>query len=93
MRKSKFSNEEIDSFLVKIDKGATVEEISKKAGVTIATVYNWKKKHTNSAESEQASVPNRLKLLEEENHKLKQLIANLSLEKQDLLDLLRKKGF
>ena len=91
MRKSKFSNQEIDSFLEKMERGATVEEISKKAGVTIATVYNWKKRHNNSSIDEPSFIPGKLKQLEEENLKLKQLIANLSLEKQDLLDLLKKK--
>lgn len=93
MRKSKFTDQEIDTFLGKIEKGASIEEISKKAGVTIATVYNWKKKHNNSEDTTTSPVqPTGLKQLEIENLKLKQLIANLSLEKQDLLELLKKKG-
>lgn len=92
MRKSKFTDQEIGNYLEKIEKGASIEEISKKAGVTIATVYNWKKKQSASAENKNVSVSGRLKQLEEENLKLKQLIANLSLEKQDLIELLKKKG-
>lgn len=93
MRKSKFSEQEIDSFLEKIARGNTMEEISKKAGVTIATVYNWKKKRNeHPLPTDSTNTSNNFKLLEEENLKLKQLIANLSLEKQDLLDLLKKKN-
>jgi putative transposase len=92
MRTSKFSESEILAALVKIEKGIAISDICKKMGVTIATVYNWKKKYSNSNEdSGQVKSHSRLKELEEENLRLRQLVANLSLEKHDLTQLLNKK--
>jgi len=96
MRKSKFTSEEIENVLDKIEKGATIDAMCKKIGVTAATIYNWKKRQFNRAElpvSSHSSIkPQSLRELEEENLRLKQLVANLSLEKQDLLDILRRRG-
>jgi putative transposase len=89
MRKSKFSDQEIEVALNKIEKGTSIEDICKKMGVTIATVYNWKRKFNSEKEP---IVTNKTKDLEEENLRLRQLVANLSLEKLDLLNLLQKKG-
>lgn len=90
MRKSKFTDQEIEAALERVNKGASIEDIAKKMGVTLATVYNWKKKIA-AGQSDKTEGSSRLKDLEEENMRLKQLVANLSLEKQDLLDVINKK--
>ncbi len=92
MRKSKFTTEEIQSAIGRLEKGTSIEDICKKMGVTTATVYNWKKKFEVSVEKEPKNTSNKLMDLEEENYRLRQLVANLSLEKHDLLELLKNKS-
>jgi putative transposase len=65
----------------------TVEEVCRKMGISEATFYNWKKKYGGLGVSELR----RLRQLEEENFKLKQLVADLSLDKHILQDVLKKK--
>ena len=69
------------------DSGVPVEEVCRKLGVSQQTYYRWKKKSGGLDCSE----VRRLKLLEEENRKLKALVADLSLDKQILQDVLSKK--
>jgi len=64
-----------------------VEEVCRKMGISDATFYNWKKKYGGLGPSE----VRRLKQLEEENTKLKKLVADLSLDKAMLQDVLSKK--
>ena len=80
MKKSKFSEEQI-MFALK------VEEVCRKMGISRATFYNWRKKYGGLGVSELR----RLRQLEEENRKLKQLVADLSLDKAMLQDVLAKK--
>jgi putative transposase len=67
--------------------GTKVEEICRKVGISEATFYNWKQKYGGLAPSELR----KLKQLEEENNKLKRLVADLSLDKAMLQDVLSKK--
>lgn len=67
--------------------GQTVARIVREHGLSEATFYAWKSKYAGASIAELT----RLKHLEEENRKLKQLFANLSLESQALKELLRKK--
>ncbi|MCP1572489.1 putative transposase [Herbaspirillum rubrisubalbicans] len=67
--------------------GTPVEEVCRKMGISDATFYNWKKKYGGLGPSE----VRRLKQLEEENTKLKKLVADLSLDKAMLQDVLAKK--
>jgi putative transposase len=69
------------------DTGISVAEVCRKMGVSEATYYNWKKKYAGLGVPE----PRKLRQLEEENQKLKQLVADLSLDKQMLQDVLKKK--
>jgi putative transposase len=62
-------------------------EVCRKMGISEQTFYRWKKQFAGMGVAE----VRRLKVLEEENHKLKQLVADLSLDKQMLQDVLRKK--
>ena len=73
--------------LHQVDTGTSVDEVCRKIGISQATFYNWKKKYSGLGVSELR----RLKQLEEENRKLKQLVADLSLDKAMLQDVLRKK--
>ena len=87
MKKSKFTEEQIAFALKQEECGISVDEIIRKMGIGQATFYNWKKKYGGLDPSE----VRRLKQLEEENRKLKQLVADLSLDKKMLQDVLSKK--
>ncbi len=69
------------------ETGTRVEEICRQMGISDATYYNWKKKYGGLGPSE----VRKLKQLEEENKKLKQMVADLSLDKQMLQDVLKKR--
>jgi putative transposase len=77
MKKSKFTEEQIAFALRQAESGTTVAEVCRKIGISDATYYNWKKKYGGLGVSELR----RLRQLEEENRKLKQLVADLSLDK------------
>jgi putative transposase len=87
MKKSKFTEAQIMFALKQTEQGVTVEETCRKMGISEATFYNWKKKYGGLGMSELR----RLRQLEEENAKLKKLVADLSLDKQMLQDVLKKK--
>jgi len=69
------------------ETGTRVEEICRQLGVSQATFFNWKKKYGGMGVSELG----KLRLLEEENAQLKKLVADLSLDKQMLQDVIKKK--
>jgi putative transposase len=87
MKKSKFTEEQIAFALKQAESGTTVEEICRKMGISQATFYAWRKKFGGLGVAELR----RLRQLEEENRKLKQLVADLSLDKVMLQDVLSKK--
>ncbi len=87
MKKSRFTEEQIAFALRQSETGTPVEEITRKLGVSQQTFYRWKKKFAGLGVPELR----RLKQLEEENRKLKQLVADLSLDKRMLQDVLSKK--
>ena len=87
MKKSKFTEEQIAFALKQAESGTTVEEICRKMGISQATFYAWRKKFGGLGVAELR----RLRQLEEENRKLKQLVADLSLDKLMLHDVLSKK--
>lgn len=87
MKRSKFTEAQIVFALRQAEQGTRVAEICRKMGISEATFYNWKKKYGGLGVSELR----RLKQLEEENRKLKQLVADLSLDKQMLQDVIKKK--
>lgn len=86
MKKSKFTEAQIVFALKQQETGVSVEEVCRKLGITQATFYNWKKKFGGLGVSELR----KLRQLEEENHQLKKLVADLSLDKQMLQDVLKK---
>lgn len=87
MKKSKFTEEQIAFALRQAESGTTIVEVCRKMGVSEATFYNWKKKYGGLGVSELR----RLKQLEEENARLKRMVADLSLDKQMLQEVIQKK--
>jgi putative transposase len=85
--KKKFTEEQIAFALKQAEHGTPVVEVIRKMGITEQTYYRWKKKYGGLGMSELR----RLKQLEEENRKLKQMVADLSLDKYMLQDVLSKK--
>ena len=87
MRQSKFSEEQIALALRQAESGTPVVDICRRMGVTEQSFYRWKRKFAGMGVAELR----RLKELERENHKLKQLVADLTLDKHLLQEVLRKK--
>ena len=87
MRKRRFSEEQIIGVLNAAEAGMAVKEVCRQHGVTEATYYRWKKKFGGMEVSE----AKRLRQLEEENRRLKTLVADLTLDKQALQWALGKK--
>ena len=87
MKSSKFTEEQISFALKQADTGTTVKEVIRKMGITEQTFYRWKKKYGGMLPSDLR----KLRQLEEENRQLKKLVADLSLDKQMLQDVLSKK--
>jgi putative transposase len=87
MRKSRFSEQQIALVLRQAEQGISPAEICRKVGVSEATFYTWKKKYVGMGVSELR----RVRSLEEENRRLKQCVADLTLDKQMLQEVLSKK--
>ena len=88
MKRTRFTEQQIAFALRQAEQGRPVEEITRKLGVSEATFYRWKKKFAGMGVAELR----RLKQLEDENRKLKNLVADLSLDKAILQDVLSKKA-
>ena len=87
MKKSRFSEAQILGILRQQDQGQTVAQICREHGISDPTFYAWKRQYGGMSVSELQ----RLKHLEDENRRLKQLVADLSLENQVVKEVLRKK--
>jgi putative transposase len=86
-RKKRYTEEQIALALQQHQAGIAMHEIVRKYGISQQTVYRWRSKYGGLAPSE----VRRLKQLEEENRRLKRLVADLTLDKQILQDVLSKK--
>jgi len=84
MKKSKFTEEQIAFALRQAETGTRVAEVCRKLGIAEQTFFRWKRKSGGLGVSE----PRRLRQLEEENRRLKRMVADLSLDKQMLQDVL-----
>ena len=87
MKKSRFSEQQIAFVLRQAEEGTPVAEVCRKAGISEASFYDWRKKYGGLMPSEMK----RLKQLEEENQRLKKLVADLALDKEMLQDVIRRK--
>ena len=87
MKASKFTDSQKAFIIRQGDEGTAVAEICRKAGISQATYFNWKKKYDGLLPDEMR----RLKQLEDENSKLKKLVADLSLDREMLQDVIRRK--
>lgn len=84
--KSRFSDEQIIGILKEHEAGVTVKELCRKYGMSDATYYKWKAKYSGLEINE----ARRLRSLEDENRRLKKLVADLSLDKMALEEVLKK---
>ena len=87
MKRKRFTEEQITYALRQVEAGTPVAEICRKLSVTEQTFYRWKRKYGAMGVAELR----RLKELERENKQLKRLVADLTLDKQMLQDVLKKK--
>ena len=87
MKSSRYSPEQVAFAMRQAESGTPVPEVCRKMGIAEQTFYRWRKKYAGMGVAE----VRKLRVLEEENRKLKQLVADLSLDKQMLQDVLRKK--
>ena len=76
MKRSRFSEQQIAFILHQAEEGVAVEDVCRKAGISIQTYYRWRKKYGGLMPSEMK----RLRQLDEENRRLKKLVADLSLD-------------
>lgn len=87
MKSSKFSDAQKAFILKQGADGMPVADLCRKAGISPATYFSWKKKYEGLLPTDMR----RMKLLEDENAKLRKLVADLSLDKEMLQDVLRRK--
>ena len=87
MKRKRYSEEQIIGALKEVEQGAQVREVSRRLGVTEQTFYRWRSKFGGM----EVSDAKRLRELEEENRRLKRLVADLSLDNQILRDVNSKK--
>lgn len=87
MKKSRFTETQIVKILKEVESGRLVKEVCREHSISDATYYNWKTKYGGM----EASDVKRLKDLEEENRRLKQMYAELSLDHKILKDIIEKK--
>jgi putative transposase len=86
MKRSKFSEEQITYALRQVESGTPVADVCRQLGVSEATFYVWKKKFAHLGVSELR----RMRVLEDENARLKRVIADLTLDKHILMETIRK---
>jgi putative transposase len=87
MKASKFSDAQKAFIIKQGEEGTPVAEICRKAGISQATYFNWKKKYAGLLPTEMK----RLKLLEDENARLKKIVADLTLDREMLQDVIGRK--
>ena len=87
MKRSKFSEAQVAMILRQVQEGGTVGEVCRKAGISEATFYVWRKRYGGLMPSEMK----RLRQLEDENGRLKRIVADLTLDREMLQDVIRRK--
>jgi putative transposase len=89
MKKTKHTEEKIIGAVKQLEAGRAAKDIARELGVTDQTLYNWKAKYGGM----EVSDARKLRALEDENRRLKQLVADLSLDKDALTTVIRKNGW
>jgi len=89
MKRGRFSEEQIISVLKEAESGAKVGELCRRHGISDATFYNWRSRYGGLEVSELR----RLRQLEEENRRLKSIVADQALDLRALKDVLQKNGY
>jgi putative transposase len=89
MKKTKHSEEKMIAAVKQLAAGRPAKEIARELGVTDQTLYNWKTKYGGM----EVSDAKRLRALEDENRRLKEMVADLSLDKEALKTVIRKNGW
>jgi putative transposase len=89
MKKTKHTEEKIIGAVKQLEAGRPVKELSREMGVSDQTLYNWKAKFGGM----EVSDAKKLRALEEENRRLKEMVADLSLDKAALTTVIRKNGW
>jgi len=87
MKASRFTDAQKAFIIKQGEEGTAVSEICRKAGISDATYYNWKKKYSGMLPSEMK----RLRELEDENNRLKKIVADLTLDREMLQDVIKRK--
>jgi len=87
MKASRFTDAQKAFVLKKVEDGRTVAEVCREAGISSATYFNWKKKYGGLLPSEMR----RLRELEDENSRLKRIVADLTLDREMLQDVIKRK--
>jgi len=89
MKRARFSEEQIITILKEAEGGAKVTELCRRRGISDATFYTWRSKYGGLEVSEMR----RLRLLEDENRRLKAIVADQALDIRALKDVLAKNGY
>lgn len=89
MKKTKHTEEQIIGVVKQMESGRAVKDLAREMGVTDQTLYNWRSKYGGMDVNE----ARRLKSLEDENRRLKEMVADLSLDKEALKAVIRKNGW
>ena len=87
MKKSRFTEKQILQVVRELEAGVSVADLCRKHGLSSATIYNWRTKYAGMTEAELK----KLRKLEEENHRLKRMYAELSIDHEILKDVIAKK--
>jgi putative transposase len=89
MKKTKYTEEKIVAAVKQMEGGRATKEVARELGVSDQTLYNWKAKYGGM----EVSDVKKLRALEEENRRLKEMVADLSLDKAALTTVIRKNGW
>ena len=89
MKKTKFTDEQMIGAVKQLEAGRSAKELARELGVTAQTLYNWRAEYSGMNVIE----ARRLRALEDENRRLKTMVADLSLDKEALRAVIRKNGW
>jgi putative transposase len=89
MKKTKYTEEQIIGAVKQMEAGRAAKDVAREMGVTDQTLYNWKAKYGGLDVNE----AKRLRALEDENRRLKEMVADLSLDPEALKTVITKNGW